>query len=151
MPLFKNYYYIYSFFDKIKHKFLLVFSEGHLMKSDDLKPEKFNEEVIKKKFFEDRWVKFAFGPQGIVNTKNLNLGIVEFDKDKTSLSHSHEVEESLYVLAGKGAIEVGGTNYNVKKGDFLYVPANTVHSIMTGNNSRIRIFFVFGGKINIEY
>lgn len=121
------------------------------MKSDDLKPEKFNESDIKKKLFEDRWVRFAFGPQGIVNTKDLNLGIVEFDKDKTSLSHSHEVEESLYVLAGKGVVEVGGTNYNVKKGDFLYVPENTEHSIMTGNNSRLRIFFVFGGKINIKY
>jgi|GEM_PF-798956 len=121
------------------------------MKSDVLKPEKFNEDEIKKKVFEDRWVRFAFGPQGVVGTESLNLGIVEFDKDKTSLSHSHEVEESLYILAGKGAIEVGGTNHNVKKGDFLYVPANTEHTILTGNNSRIRIFFVFGGKINIEY
>ena len=121
------------------------------MKPDGFKPEKFNEDDIKKKIFEDRWVRFAFGPQGIVNTEDLNLGIVEFDKDKTSLSHSHEVEESLYILAGKGAMEVGGTNFNIKKGDFLYVPANTEHSIITGNNSRIRIFFVFGGKINIEY
>ena len=121
------------------------------MKPDSFKPEKFNEDDIKKKIFEDRWVKFAFGPQGIVNTKDLNLGIVEFDKDSTSLSHSHEIEESLYILAGKGVIEAGGTNYNVKKGDFLYVPANTEHRIITGNNSRIRIFFVFGRKINIEY
>jgi quercetin dioxygenase-like cupin family protein len=121
------------------------------MKSDGLKPEKFNEKDIKKNLFEDRWVKFAFGPQGIIDSKNLSLGIVEFDKDRISLSHSHDVEESLYVLAGKGAIEVGGTNYNVKKGDFLYIPANTEHLIMTGNNSRMKIFFVFGGKINIEY
>jgi quercetin dioxygenase-like cupin family protein len=121
------------------------------MKSKDINPEKFNEDAIKKNLFEDRWVKFAFGSQGIVNTKNLNLGIVEFDKDKTSLTHSHEVEEALYVLAGKGVIEVGGTNYNIKKGDFLYVPVNTEHTIITGNNSRLRIFFVFGGKINIDY
>ncbi|MHB1274663.1 MAG: cupin domain-containing protein [Candidatus Humimicrobiaceae bacterium] len=121
------------------------------MDDKDLGPEKFNENEIKKKIFEDRWARFAFGSQGFVNSKNLNLGIVEFDKDKTSLSHSHEVEESLYVLAGKGVVEVGGTNYNVKKGDFLYVPENTEHSIMTGNNSRLRIFFVFGGKINIKY
>ncbi len=121
------------------------------MKSNVSKPEKFNEDEINKKVFDDRWVKFAFGPQGVTDTESLNLGIVEFDKDRTSLSHSHEVEESLYILAGKGIIEAGGTNYNVKKGDFLYVPANTEHCILTGNNSRIRIFFVFGGKINIEY
>ena len=121
------------------------------MKSDNLSPEKFNENEIQKKIFKDRWVRFAFGPQGVVDTEKLNLGIVEFDKDRTSLSHSHEVEESLYILAGKGVVEAGGTNYNVKKGDFIFVPAHTEHCILTGNNSRIRIFFVFGGKINIEY
>ncbi|MCX6384074.1 MAG: cupin domain-containing protein [Actinobacteria bacterium] len=121
------------------------------METEDLKPEKFNENDIEKKIFEDRWVRFAFGSQGFVNTKNLSLGIVEFDKDKTSLSHSHNVGESLYVLAGKGVVEVGGTIYHVKKGDFLYVPKNIEHSIITGNNSRIRIFFVFGGEINIDY
>lgn len=121
------------------------------MKPESIKPEKFNEDSIKKTIFDDRWVKFAFGPQGTVNTESLDLGIVEFDKDMTSLSHTHEVEEALYILAGKGTIEAGGTNYNVKKGDFLFVPANTEHMIITGNNSRLRIFFVFGGKINIEY
>ncbi|MCE5330224.1 cupin domain-containing protein [bacterium] len=121
------------------------------MDSENLKPKKFNESEINKKIFEDRWVRFAFGSQGLINTKNLNLGIVEFDKDKTSLTHSHNVEESLYVLAGKGIIEAGGTIHHVKKGDFLYVPENTDHTIITGNNSRIRIFFVFGGEIHIDY
>jgi len=121
------------------------------LNNKDLKPEKFNEKEIKKKIFEDRWVRFAFGSQGFVNSKNLNLGIVEFDKDKTSLAHSHDVEESLYVLAGKGIVEAGGTIYHVKKGDFLYVPKGTEHRIITGNNSRIRIFFVFGGEIHIDY
>ena len=35
----------------------------------------FNEKDIEKKVFDDRWVRFAFGSQGKVNTENLNLGI----------------------------------------------------------------------------
>ena len=114
-------------------------------------PGKINEKEIKKKIFEDRWVKFAFGPQGIINTKNLDLGIVEFDKNKTSIAHTHDIEESLYVLAGKGIIDIGGTIYNIKKGDFAYIPKHSEHAIITGNNSRIRILFIFGGRIQIDY
>lgn len=121
------------------------------MDNEYLKSKKFNEKEIKKKIFQDRWVRFAFGSQGLVNSQNLNLGIVEFDKDKTSLMHSHDVEESLYILAGKGIVEAGGTIYHVKKGDFVYIPKNTEHTIITGNNSRIRILFIFGGEIHIDY
>jgi len=34
---------------------------------------------VRKTHFDDRWVKFAFGPQGFKNTANLNLGVVEFE------------------------------------------------------------------------
>ncbi|MCL4384981.1 MAG: cupin domain-containing protein [Cyanobacteria bacterium] len=121
------------------------------MEDINLEPEKFNEKEIKKKIFEDRWVRFAFGTQGFINTKNLNLGIVEFEKNKTSLTHTHDVEESLYVLAGKGIIDVDGTIYNIRKGDFIYIPKDSEHTIITGNNSRIRILFIFGGEIKIDY
>ena len=36
----------------------------------------FNEKDIEKKVYDDRWVRFAFGPQGKVDTKNFNLGII---------------------------------------------------------------------------
>jgi quercetin dioxygenase-like cupin family protein len=121
------------------------------MKNINLEPKKFNENEIQKKVFEDRWVRFAFGPQGFTKSKNLNFGVVQFEKDKTSLTHAHDVEEALYVLAGKGIIDVDGIIYNVKKGDFLYIPIGCKHTIITGNNSRLKILFVFGGEIKIDY
>ena len=55
----------------------------------------FNEKDIEKKVFNDRWVRFAFGPQGKVKTGDLNLGVTRFKEGKTSLTHRHDVDEAL--------------------------------------------------------
>jgi len=105
---------------------------------------------VKKTQFQDRWVKFAFGPQGFKNTKNLNLGVVKFDKNITSVNHKHDVEEALFVLSGKGKIKIDKEVYNIEKNDFAYIPAKTDHQIITSDKS-IKILFVFGGEIVIDH
>ena len=105
---------------------------------------------VRKTHFDDRWVKFAFGPQGFKNTANLNLGVVEFGKNITSLNHCHEVEEALFVLSGTGKIKIGNDIYDVEKNDFAYIPAKTDHQIITSDKS-IKILFIFGGEIVIDH
>ena len=110
----------------------------------------FNEKNIKKKNFDDRWVKFAFGPQGFLNTENLNLGIVSFKNNSTALNHRHDVEEALYVLSGKAKVKIDGKTLNINKNDFVYIPAHTDHQVITGEKS-IKILFIFGGNITITH
>ena len=110
----------------------------------------FNQEIIKKKNFDDRWVKFAFGPQGFLKTENLNLGIVNFKKSSIALNHSHDVEEALYVLSGKAQVKIAGKILNINKNDFVYIPAHTDHQVITGEKS-IKILFIFGGAITITH
>ncbi len=110
----------------------------------------FNQKEIKKKQFDDRWVRFAFGPQGYKEDTKLNLGIVNFTKNSEALNHRHDVEEALFVLAGSARIKINGKLYPIKKNDFIYVPVNTDHQIITSDKS-IKILFVFGGKIIIEH
>ncbi len=110
----------------------------------------FNEDHILKKIFDDRWVKFAFGPQGHMGTGDFNLGIVEFDKDKVSLSHSHDLSEALYVLEGKGKILLEEEEIPLKKGDFIYIPKGSKHLLITGPD-KLKILFIFSGKIVIDY
>lgn len=110
----------------------------------------FNEKNIKKKNFDDRWVKFAFGPQGFLNTENLNLGIVSFKNNSTALNHSHDVEEGLYVLSGKAEVKIADKVFSINKNDFIYIPARTDHQIITGEKN-IKILFIFGGKITITH
>jgi quercetin dioxygenase-like cupin family protein len=110
----------------------------------------FHEDHIIKKIFDDRWVKFAFGPQGHMPTDDFNLGIVEFGPDKVSLSHSHTVSEALYVLDGKGKILLEKNEIPLKKGDFIYIPKGAEHTLVT-EAQKLRILFIFSGKIVIDY
>lgn len=112
--------------------------------------KKFSENNIEKTNFRDRWVKFAFGQQGYIKTDNLNLGIVEFNKNRTSESHKHPVEEALYVLSGKGKIKIEENIYNIEKGEFTYIPKEAEHSIITGKDN-LKILFIFAGKIVVDY
>jgi quercetin dioxygenase-like cupin family protein len=109
----------------------------------------FNLKEIPKNIFEDRWVKFAFGLQGKIDSKNLNLGIVNFSPNKKSLNHKHSVEEALFVLSGKGKIQIAERTQEIKNNDFIYIPKNTDHSIITGIDN-IKILFIFGGEITIN-
>ncbi len=110
----------------------------------------FNQDEIKKKKFNDRWVRFAFGPQGFENNGDLNLGIVNFSKNRQALNHRHIVDEALFILKGKAKIKVGDNVYTIKKNDFVYVPRNTDHQVITAEES-IKILFVFSGDITIGY
>lgn len=111
----------------------------------------FNENDIEKKVFDDRWVRFAFGIQGKINTEKLNLGITRFKEGKTSLTHQHDVDEALYILSGKGTLKIGENFQKVVRGDFIYVPRNTDHTMITDCGTDLQIFFVFSGKIVIDY
>jgi quercetin dioxygenase-like cupin family protein len=110
----------------------------------------FNESEITKKVFDDRWVRFAFGPQGHRDPGGFNLGIVEFDKDIQSLAHSHDVSEALYVLEGQGKVFLGQKETSLKKGDFLFIPQGTEHRLLAGSR-KLKILFVFSAKTLIDY
>ena len=109
----------------------------------------FNLNDITKKTFDDRWVKFAFGPQGKIKTKNLNLGVVNFDPGKEALSHRHDVDEALFVLSGNGKIKIGNNVYDIKRNDFIHIPGKTDHSVTIEKNN-VKILFIFGGNILID-
>jgi len=109
----------------------------------------FNLKDVTKKTFDDRWVKFAFGPQGKIKTKNLNLGVVNFDPGKEVLNHRHDTDEALFVLSGNGKVKVGTDIHDIKRNDFVFIPGQTDHSVMTEKN-KIKILFIFGGPILID-
>ncbi len=111
----------------------------------------FNEEDIKKKVFDDRWVKFAFGPEGLVKTENLNMGITEFRDGMTSLTHKHDVDEALYIITGKGSVKINEETHSIRAGDFIHVPKGSDHTLITDQKSKLKIFFVFSGTTKIDY
>ena len=112
----------------------------------------FNEDNIEKVNFSDRTVRFAFGKQGKLPTRNFNLGIVEFKKDIVSLEHAHSgIDEVLYILEGEATVMLEDAEIAAKKGDFIYIPGNTNHRIITDKGMDIKILFMFSGGIEIKY
>ncbi|MGM0366138.1 MAG: cupin domain-containing protein [Actinomycetota bacterium] len=101
--------------------------------------------------FEDRLVKFAFGSQGREKTDTLNLGIVEFKTNQKASPHTHDVDEALYVLSGRGRIKIDGNYSGIREGDFALIPSGKSHLIETDRQNRLKILFVFGGKTYIDY
>lgn len=109
----------------------------------------FGSKDIEKTIFDDRWVRFAFGPQGKIDSSVLNLGIVEFEKNTVSSPHKHDVAEALYVLSGKAKFLLDAKAHDINKGDFIHIPEKTEHKVITGDR-KIRILFIFGGSIQID-
>lgn len=102
----------------------------------------FNLTEIKKNNFEDRWERFACGPQGMARSEKLNFGVVNYKPDKKPLSHKHDIEEGLFIISGTGKIIIADKIFEVKKNDFVYIPQNTYHSVITGEDN-LRILFIF--------
>lgn len=50
----------------------------------------------------------------------------------TYAPHSHDVDESLWVLAGEITFEVAGARYRLGPGDRLQLPAGTLHAAEAG-------------------
>jgi mannose-6-phosphate isomerase-like protein (cupin superfamily) len=81
--------------------------------------------------------------------KTLNLGVVNFGPGKEALNHRHDVDEALFILSGNGKIKIGNKIYDIKRNDFIHIPSQTDHLVMTEKN-KVKILFVFGGDILID-
>lgn len=63
-------------------------------------------------------------------TPKHSVAIVEFDKNASSEAHYHPVvEESYYVLRGKGRLVIAGETAVINKGDLVVIPQNAIHQV----------------------
>jgi mannose-6-phosphate isomerase-like protein (cupin superfamily) len=62
---------------------------------------------------------------------------------KASRKHYHPVaEESYYIVAGRGRIEMDGETQQVHAGDAVLIPANKVHQIFNDSQSNENLIFL---------
>jgi len=67
-------------------------------------------------------------------TARAELGLNTWAPGHDGPPHQHEAKEQVFfVIAGNGTVRVGDETFNVRPGDFVYVPAGVVHqTIATG-------------------
>lgn len=62
------------------------------------------------------------------------IKIGKFSAEKAEPDHMHEFLEFVYIYSGEGIHSIDGIEYNVMKGDMLFVNINQVHSFYTDTN-----------------
>jgi len=52
--------------------------------------------------------------------------------------HQHNYEHGVYVVGGKGTVEINGENRPITAGDALFVPPNVLHEFRADQNSELQ-------------
>jgi mannose-6-phosphate isomerase-like protein (cupin superfamily) len=68
--------------------------------------------------------------------------------------HKHQFHsEHVFVLEGEGLMSLGEKILQLKKGDFIFIPKNTIHSVKTTSNVPLKVISIqapfFDGKDRI--
>jgi HTH-type transcriptional repressor of puuD len=60
--------------------------------------------------------------------------------------HSHNVEESVLILAGEAIAEIDGERFDLVAGEATWVPAGIPHRFLNRGDGPMRIYWVYGGR-----
>lgn len=85
-----------------------------------------------------------------LNNDSLVSSFVVIIKKEVKL-HKHQTHaEHVYVLEGEGDMRLGDKNIHVKKGDLVFIPKNTAHSLKVTSAIPVKVISVqapnFDGK-----
>jgi mannose-6-phosphate isomerase-like protein (cupin superfamily) len=88
-----------------------------------------------------------------VYSDSLSSSFVIFIKKEVK-SHKHVTHsEHVYILDGNGEMMLGEKKFPVKKGDLIFIPKNTFHSLKTTSATPVKVLSVqsplFDGKDRI--
>ncbi len=82
---------------------------------------------------------------GGLGAKGIATGMTVFPPGGGIVEHSHNVEESVTVLAGSGFAEIEGERTPVSQYDATYIPAGMPHRFVNTGDTEMRILWVYGG------
>lgn len=88
-----------------------------------------------------------------IASDSLSSSFVIFIKKEVK-KHKHVTHtENVYILEGEGEMLLGDKTFNVKKGDIIFIPMNTLHSLKVSSTIPIKVLSVqspnFDGKDRI--
>lgn len=88
-----------------------------------------------------------------IGSDSLSSSFVVFIKKEVK-KHKHVTHtEHVYVLEGEGEMLVGDKTIQVKKGDIVFIPKNTIHSLKATSKTPVKVLSIqspnFDGKDRI--
>jgi mannose-6-phosphate isomerase-like protein (cupin superfamily) len=76
----------------------------------------------------------------------VTTGITVFEPGTAIPLHTHNVEESVFILEGEATAVVDGDRFDLEVGDATWVPAGVPHRFANRGQGRMRIYWVYGGR-----
>jgi len=74
-------------------------------------------------------------------SKTLRLGVLELDPKRSINLHKHPCEEVFYFLEGNGKFVVEKKEFEVLKGDAVYIAENIAHKVINIGKSPLRYLY----------
>jgi mannose-6-phosphate isomerase-like protein (cupin superfamily) len=68
--------------------------------------------------------------ESTVGAKHVTTTLVEMEPGGIQKPHHHETEQCYMITEGHGIMEIDGERADVKAGDTIFIPSNSVHSLM---------------------
>jgi len=88
------------------------------------------------------WVKKLLTEQ-TVGAKKMSLGVSKFRPGMVSEMMVHETEELVFVLKGKGKLNLPDGEVRYEAGDGIYIPAEQPHSVVNDGDEDVEMVFGF--------
>jgi quercetin dioxygenase-like cupin family protein len=60
--------------------------------------------------------------------------------------HTHNVEETVLVIAGRAQVVVGDGTFDLATGDATWVPPGVEHRVLNVSDDELTIYWVYGGR-----
>jgi len=90
----------------------------------------------------ERVLKVLMSPE-VTNTPRLSILVSIISPQSTTGLHTHEVDEFMYVVAGKGESTIAGEKSEVEPDVLLHAPAKVQHEIRNLSDETLKLFCVF--------
>ncbi|MFQ6077027.1 MAG: cupin domain-containing protein [Candidatus Bathyarchaeia archaeon] len=90
----------------------------------------------------ERTLKVLASPE-VTKTENLTLLLSLISPGSTTGSHTHDVDEFMYMVSGRGEGTVEGEVFPLTPDVLLFAPAGAGHEIKNTGDETLKIFCVF--------
>lgn len=85
-----------------------------------------------------------------LNNDSLSSGFLIFIKKEVKLHKHNNHTEQAVILDGEGTMKLGEKTFQVKKGDIIFIPAKTPHSLIVSSKNPVKVLSIqspyFDGK-----
>ena len=76
--------------------------------------------------------------ESTVGAKHITTTLVVMEPGGIQKPHHHETEQCYMILEGKGMMEIDGEKTTVKAGDTIFIPSNSLHSLINDGESILK-------------